>query len=52
MMVYICTKFHGNILNGNRVMERTRNVNGRTEGTTKYDPSLIGWLVVLGLTAL
>ena len=29
MMVYICTKFHENILNGIRVMERTRKVNGR-----------------------
>ena len=25
-MVYICTKFHENILNGNRVMEQTRKV--------------------------
>ena len=32
MMIYICTKFHENILNGIRVMERTRNVNGRTDG--------------------
>ena len=32
MMVYICTKFHENILNGIRVMERTRKVNGRTDG--------------------
>ena len=31
MMVYICTKFHENILNGNRVMERTRKVNRRTD---------------------
>ena len=31
MMVYICTKFHENILNGITVMERTRKVNGRTE---------------------
>ena len=31
MMVYICTKFHENILNGVRVMERTRKVNGRTD---------------------
>ena len=31
MMVYICTKFHENILNGIRVMERTRKVNGRTD---------------------
>ena len=32
MMVNICTKFHENILNGIRVMERTRKVNGRTDG--------------------
>ena len=32
MMVYICTKFHENIMNGIRVMERTRKVNGRTDG--------------------
>ena len=32
MMVYICTKFHENIVNGIRVMERTRKVNGRTDG--------------------
>ena len=32
MMVYICTKFHENILNGIRVMVRTRKVNGRTDG--------------------
>ena len=31
-MVYICTKFHENILNGIRVMERTRKINGRTDG--------------------
>ena len=31
MMVYICTKFHENILNGIRVMEQTRKVNGRTD---------------------
>ena len=31
MMVYICTKFHENILNGIRVMERTRKVNGRMD---------------------
>ena len=31
MMVYIFTKFHENILNGNRLMERTRKVNGRTD---------------------
>ena len=34
MMVYICTKFHENILNGIRVMERTRKVNGRTDRRT------------------
>ena len=33
-MVYICTKFHENILNGIRVMERTREVNGRTDRRT------------------
>ena len=32
MMVYICTKFYENILNRIRVMERTRKVNGRTDG--------------------
>ena len=32
MMVYICTKFHENILNGIRVIEQTRKVNGRTDG--------------------
>ena len=32
MMIYICTKFHENILNGIRVMERTRKVNRRTDG--------------------
>ena len=32
MMVYICIKFHERILNGVRVMERTRKVNGRTDG--------------------
>ena len=31
MMVYICTKFHENILNGNRVMEQTLKVNGWTD---------------------
>ena len=35
MMVYIYTKFHENILNGIRVMERTRKVNDRrTDGRT------------------
>ena len=34
MIVYICTKFHENILNGIRVMERTRKVNRRTDGQT------------------
>ena len=32
MMVYICTKLHENILNGIRVMERTRKVNGWPDG--------------------
>ena len=32
MMVYICTKFHENILNSIRVMEWTEKVNGRTDG--------------------
>ena len=32
MMVYICTKFHENILNRIRVMKWTRKVNGRTDG--------------------
>ena len=32
IMVYICTKFHENILNGIRVMERTGKVNRRTSG--------------------
>ena len=32
MMVSICTKFHENILNGIRVMERTRKFNERTDG--------------------
>ena len=30
-MVYICTKFHENILNGIRIMERTRKIR-RTDG--------------------
>ena len=34
MMVYIFTKFHENILNVIRVMERTQKVNGRTDGRT------------------
>ena len=34
IMVNICTKFHENILNGIRVMERTRKINGRTDGQT------------------
>ena len=34
MMVYICTEFHENILNGIRVMERTQKVNGWTDGWT------------------
>ena len=32
MMVNICTKFHENILNGIRVIERTLKLNGRTDG--------------------
>ena len=35
MVVHICTKFHENILNGIRVMEGTRKVNGRTDGQIK-----------------
>ena len=34
MMGNICTKFQENILNGIRVMERTRKVNGRSDGQT------------------
>ena len=34
IMVYICTTFHENILNGIRVIERTPKVNGRTDGRT------------------
>ena len=37
MMVYICTKFQENILNGIRVMEQTRKVNGRTDGQRRTD---------------
>ena len=39
MMVYICTKFHENILNGISVIKRTRKVNVRTDGRTdgRYD---------------
>ena len=33
IMVYICTKFHKNILNGFRVMERTRFVTDRQTDT-------------------
>ena len=32
MMFYICTKLHENVLDGIRVMDRTRKVNGRTDG--------------------
>ena len=32
MMIYIYAKFHENIFNGIKVMERTRKVNGRTNG--------------------
>ena len=43
MKVYICTKFHENILNDIRVMERTgkltdRQTDGWTEGMTYLDP--------------
>ena len=31
IMVYICTEFHENILNGIRVTEPTRTVNGRRD---------------------
>ena len=41
MMVYICTKFHENILNGIRVMEQTRKVNGGTDGQTARQTD--GW---------
>ena len=34
MMVYICTKFHENIMIGIRVMERTLKVNRRTDVRT------------------
>ena len=34
MMVYICTKFHENILNSFRVMERTQKLNGQTDERT------------------
>ena len=38
IVVYICTKFHENILNGIRVMDRTQKLtdgqmDGRTDGT-------------------
>ena len=36
-MVYICTKFHENILNGIRVMERTLKVNGQTDRERRTD---------------
>ena len=38
MVIYISTKFHENILKGIRVMERTRKVNGRTDGQTDGSP--------------
>ena len=38
MIVYICTKFHENILNGITVMERTQKVNGR------MDRQMYGWM--------
>ena len=49
MMVYICTKFHENILNDIRVMERTQKVNGRTDGRPdrrtdgRPDRQMDGW---------
>ena len=42
MMIYICTKFHENILNSIRVMERPRKVNGRTDGHDIIRPVLDG----------
>ena len=42
-MVYICTKFHENILNGIRVMGPTIKVNGQTdEGHTIIQPLFDG----------
>ena len=41
MMVYICTKFHENILNGIRVVEPTRKVNGRTNVQTDVGHDII-----------
>ena len=41
MMVYICTKFHENILSGIRVMERTRKVNGRMDRRTNGGHDII-----------
>ena len=44
MMVYICTKFHENILNGIRVMEQTRKVNRRTDGRrARYNTTRLRW---------
>ena len=43
IMVYICTKFHENILNSIRVMERTQKVNERTDGRP-YTCILVGYL--------
>ena len=34
IMIYICTKFHENTLNGSKVMERIRKVNGQTDRQT------------------
>ena len=42
IMVYICTKFHENILNGIRVMERIQKVNRWTEGWMDGQPD--GWM--------
>ena len=49
MMVNVCTKFHENIINGIRVMERTPKVYGRTSGHTNsglsgFCPSELGGL--------
>ena len=41
MMVYICSKFHENILNGIRVMEGTLKVNGQTDVRTDRGHDII-----------
>ena len=38
MMLYICTKSHENISNGFRVIERTRNDDGRTDKVITIGP--------------